>query len=42
MYLQYLCFFDCQVDVDVDNVQCCELINVHGVQHYMSYYYKKQ
>ena len=26
-HLQYLCFFDCQVDFDVDNVQRHELVN---------------
>ena len=25
-----LCFFDCQVDFDVDNVQRSELVNLYG------------
>ena len=26
-----LFFFYCQVDFNVDNVQCCELVNCYGV-----------
>ena len=31
LYIQYLCFLDCHVDVVVDNVQRRELVNVYGV-----------
>ena len=31
MHLWYLCFFDCQVDFDLDNVQCRELVTFYGV-----------
>ena len=30
MHLQYLCFFDCHADFDVDNVQHRELVNFMG------------
>ena len=31
MHLQYLYFFDCQADFDVDNVQRREVVNFYGV-----------
>ena len=30
-----MCFFDCQADFDVDNVQRRELVDVYGVYRYI-------
>ena len=35
IHLQYLCFFEFLMDVDVDNVQHCKLINCYRVECYL-------
>ena len=36
LILQRLYCFECQVDVDVDNAQCCGLVNVYGVYRHIT------
>ena len=41
VYLLYLCFFDCQVDFDVDNISTAPRARkyLRGIVLYKSYYY---